>query len=60
MEFNVSQDISVKDLKNGKFYPAIITGVDSEKREIKIHFKGWANRFDEMLPFDSDRVAKEN
>ena len=59
MDFTLNQVISVKELKDGKFYPASIIDINSDKREIKIHFTGWANRFDEILPFDSDRIAKD-
>ncbi|XP_066268099.1 PHD finger protein 20-like protein 1 isoform X1 [Branchiostoma lanceolatum] len=39
-----------------KWYPAKIEEVDYEEREILVHFEGWNHRYDEWLPFDSERI----
>ena len=59
MDFALNQKILVKDSIDGNLYSAKILSLDSEKKEIKIHFINWADRYDEILPFDSDRIGNQ-
>ena len=56
MSYTLNQDIEVQDRKDGKKYPAKVVQVDNENKEVKIHFVDWHTRFDEVLPFNSDRI----
>ena len=57
MSYILDQDVVVLDNKDGKKYPAKIVNVDSEKEEVKIHYVDWHTRFDEVLPFNSNRIS---
>lgn len=37
-------------------YPAKICRIDSPEKKALIHFEGWNTRFDEWIPFDSEKI----
>ena len=57
MIFTIDQDIEVQDTKDGKKYPAKVVDVYADREEVKIHFLNWHSRYDEILPFYSDRIS---
>ena len=57
MIYTIDQDLEVKDTKDGKKYHAKVVNVYTDKEEVKIHFVNWHNRYDEILPFNSDRIS---
>ena len=48
--------ISVKDEKYNKFYKAKIVHVDTEEQTLQIHFVGFNERYDEVLPMSSGGI----
>ena len=55
----VKQKIFVTDRIDIKKYPALITKVNDQRKEIHIHFINWSSKNDEILPFDSERITSE-
>ena len=56
MDFEINQTIDVEDRTDGKHYPCKVTKVDKDLNEIKIHFIGWSNGSDEVIPMESARI----
>lgn len=42
------------------WYESTVVGVNWDEKKVKVHYKGWAERWDEWLPMDSDRLARQN
>eukprot|EP00941_MAST-03F_sp_MAST-3F-sp1_P002994 g2994.t1 len=59
-EWFVGKECDVLEADRIKCYwcPAEIIEIDRERRRVKIWFTNWSHKFDEWLPFDSDRLAK--
>ena len=55
-EFKLNNRIDVKDTYN-KWLEATVVKVNSDKT-IRVHYKGYTARWEEDLPFDSDRIAR--
>lgn len=41
-------------------YPAKICRIDSTDKKALIHFEGWNHRFDEWIPFDSEKIRSSS
>jgi hypothetical protein len=52
----VGQELIVLDANTINWYPCIIVDINSEKRKLKAHYKGWKSRFDEWIPMNCDRL----
>ena len=59
MSFSVDQMIFVTDNIDGKKHPCKIVKVNSEKKEILVHFINWKKSYDEWLSMDSSRIHKD-
>ncbi|XP_070533102.1 PHD finger protein 20-like protein 1 isoform X3 [Ptychodera flava] len=55
INFKVGTKIEAMDYLK-KWYPSKIVCVDEEDGQVLIHFEGWNQRYDEWVPFDSDRI----
>ncbi|XP_077990556.1 uncharacterized protein LOC144444879 [Glandiceps talaboti] len=55
INFKVGTKIEAMDYLK-KWYPSKIVFVDDEEGQVLIHFEGWNQRYDEWLPFDSERM----
>jgi hypothetical protein len=52
------EHIDAVDL-SGKLCNAEILRIDHQKKMVRIHYSGFNSRFDEGLPFDSERIQKQ-
>ena len=44
-----------KQKKDNNLYEIEVTEVDSERKLVRIHYKGYDSRFDECRPYDNDQ-----
>lgn len=44
-------------VKNKVYYEAQVKKVKPETGKIRFHYRGWSEKFDEWLPFDTDRIV---
>jgi len=56
-DFQVADTLDVKDYE-GTWFESTIRDIKGQK--LFIHFKGWARKWDEWIPKDSDRLAPKN
>ena len=54
--FRRGQVLNVKDVKYNRFYEAKIVKVDEDQQELKVHYIGWNQRYDEVIPISSVRI----
>ena len=59
MDYEVGQKITVIDSVDKTSREGKIVEVDSEKQMFQFHYKGFSNRYDEWINFDSDRIVED-
>eukprot|EP01050_Picozoa_sp_SAG11_P007286 SAG11_NODE_601_length_8254_cov_12.333047_2_plen_445_part_00 len=57
MVYNKGQAVECESA--GSWYPAKIVEVNKAKRKVKVHYQGWKARWDEWLPYTSDRLRND-
>ena len=56
MEYHKDQQFLLTDRKDEKKYLVKVLMVNKDKKELKVHYIGWKSTFDEIIPFDSERI----
>ena len=56
--FSRGQVLNVKDVKYNRFYEAKIVKIDEDQQELKVHYIGWNQRYDEVIPMSSARIRR--
>lgn len=54
-DLKVGYRMEAKDF-DGKWYPVKVAEIDWDELEVLVHFENWNAKFDEWLPFNSDRL----
>lgn len=55
MPLKVGHRLDVRDVK-GKWLEAVVVQVNDHEQVMKVHFKGWASKWDELLPFNEEQM----
>ena len=55
--FRRGQVLNIKDTKYNRFYDAKVVKVSEDQQELRVHYIGWNQRYDEVLPMSSTRIG---
>ena len=58
LSFTKGQFVSVRDLKDEKFYKAKVVEVDDDQKSVRVHYIRWDSRYDEVIPLSSARIME--
>jgi hypothetical protein len=58
-DFEVGDVVDAKDTV-GKWYESEIKEINTEKKQVFVHYIGWAPKWDRWLPMDSDDIAAQS